>query len=201
MTFSRYTLIAAPTVEPITTSDALSFLRADNADDSAYVAAIISVAREMVDTHTNRSGMRATWRMTCGSWDEAFEGRRFGTRVVRILRTPLASVDHVKIYEPGATTQTTLDAATYVIADGKPGGLWFRDEPPATDDRPDAIQIQFKAGVETAAALPASYVHAVRLLVQHLYDQRAPITMSTVNELPFGLQHLLNQLRAGGVVA
>ena len=190
----HYTLITPPTQEPISVADAVGFLRSSgSAEESALIAAFISAARETVENFTGRSLLTTGWKVVADGWS----GNAF-----TLDRTPLVSVSAVKYYAEGATTLTTLDTSAYaLITTTQPGQVLFMDEPPALAERPDAVQIDFTAGAASPDLIPPTLIHAVRLLAQNYYDNRAAFAASSVNEIPLGLRHLLESQRVGGWVA
>lgn len=200
-----YSLVTAPTEEPIDTLDAVAFLRAD-ASESQYIEALVSVAREIVENFTGRALMAQTWKLTADRWRDCADARSpladsVRARTIKLERSPLASVSHVKYWPAVGSTQLTLDASYYITQTGvEPGRivLKYDQDWPDLADRPDAVEITFVAGYASAAAVPASLRHAVSLTVSHLYDQRAPLNIGNiVNEIPFSLRHLLESQRVG----
>ena len=60
-------------------------------------------------------------------------------------------------------------------------------------------KIEFTAGVTSPAAVSPTLIHAVRLLVAHFYELRTPVNVGNiVNDIPFGLRHLLESQRVSG---
>jgi uncharacterized phiE125 gp8 family phage protein len=196
-----YTLVTGPESEPLEVGDAIAFLRASD-DDAEYVSGLIAVAREMVENFTGRALLTQTWRMAADVWPTG-DGMRW--RTITLDRTPLASVTSVKYWPAGGSAQTTLSADMYTVQTGaEPGRLFlnYGEDWPDIEERPDAVEVNFTAGHTSCATVPATLRHATRLLVSHLYDQRAPLNIGNiVNELPFSLKHLLESQRVGGWVA
>jgi hypothetical protein len=84
-------------------------------------------------------------------------------------------------------------AAAEPAAIQKIGNDW-----PALDDRPDAVQIEFTAGHTPDNPAPAGYLHAMKMLVAHLYEERKPVAFASCNEIPFTLQTLIEAQRIEG---
>jgi uncharacterized phiE125 gp8 family phage protein len=197
----HYILVSAPGVEPVSLDQLCDHLRVDSDDDEAYLAALLPVAREVVETLTGRVCTRSTWRLTADSWEAAAIG--CGGQNVPLFRTPLAAVSAVRYYPAESPTElTTLGAdAYYTITGYQPGILHFPGSPPALARRPDALQIEFVAGHEDPENSPPGLRHAIKLLAANLYENRVPVAFASNSEIPFTLQTLLDNQRLGGWLA
>lgn len=199
----HYTQITAPSQEPVTVADISTFARAGGGpEDTATLQALISVAREFVENFTGRALMSSGWRVVSDSWS-GVTGDTCGD-VLTLDRSPLASVQSVKYYAEDEDTLTTLVAnADYIVIAGTtPGRVQLLIDPPALEDRADAVQVEFTAGATTPASVPPTLIHAVRLLVSHFYEMRSPVVAGiSADEIPLGLRHLLESQRVGGWVA
>jgi uncharacterized phiE125 gp8 family phage protein len=193
----HYYIAIQPALEAVTYKEAADQLRVDSADDTVYIEALIGVAVEYVQDVTGRVGSKATWVCTADSWASLTQGR--SDKTVRIGRTPLVSVTSVQYYAPDATTLTTLSTDEYrVITATEPGILQPLEDWPEVDDRADAIQITFVAGQQDGCGAPPGWKHAVKMLVAHLYEERKPVAFASCNEIPFGLQSLIESQRMEG---
>ncbi len=190
------TRITAPTVEPVTSEEAMAFLRVTDADESPQIESLITVAREMVEDFTGRSLLTQEWKLITSEFCGA---------VIILDRSPLASIESVKYYPASGAALATLSAATYHALTGPMPGLIVlkSDETwPDLADRPDAVEINFTAGAATVDAVPSVLRHAVLLAVSHLYEIRGPVNIGNiVNELPYSLKYMLESQRVGGWVA
>lgn len=187
-----YSLITPPAIEPVSVQEAAEFLRAGCAEDElALIAAIIATAREVVENFTGRALATSEWLVAFESW---------GDGLIKLERSPLASVQSVKYWPADDGAQVTLSGSDYlVITATTPGQIKITADLPALADRPDAVQVAFTAGATAAARIPATLRHAVRLLIAHLYELRQPLAVGNiVNELPYSLRHLLESQRIGG---
>ena len=57
-------LTVAPTSEPITRAEAKAFAKVDVTDDDSLIDALITAARQLVETEQNRQLMPATYELT-----------------------------------------------------------------------------------------------------------------------------------------
>jgi uncharacterized phiE125 gp8 family phage protein len=198
----QYGVAVAHAVEPVTYDEAAEHCRIDSDADETYLTALISVAREYVESVTGRATTQATYLAVAPCWSGFLHPHNLS--VLSLWRSPLVSVSHVKYYAPDAVALSTVSSSLYsAVLTTKPGGIYFAgDLPDADTTRPDAVQIQFVAGHATAAAVPAMLRHAIKLLVAHLYEQRAPIqTGGSISSIPHTLDHILKNQRMGGYFA
>lgn len=195
----QYSITQHPNPEPITYDQASAHLRVDSLDDMEYITELIQVAREYVDAATGRASIRTGYNLTAETWDDLFDACETGY-IIPIFRTPLAEVVSVKYYAPDASTLTTMSESDYrVITLSEPGRIQLTGNLPSVDDRPDAIQIEFYAGSDIQGGVSASQRHAIKMLVAHLYENRVPSgSTNIVNEIPFGLQSLIDTQKIGG---
>jgi uncharacterized phiE125 gp8 family phage protein len=194
-----YTLTTPPAQEPLTTADAVTFLRSGGGEEeAALIASLISAAREVVENFTRRVLLESQWRVVCADWTGG--EITWAGDVLTIDRSPLVSVQSVSYYALGSAVLTTLNQADYVVITGTtPGRVQLITEPPDLAERADAVQVAFTAGASLPTAIPPTLTHAVRLLVAHFYELRTPVNVGNiVNELPMSLQHLLTSQRIGG---
>lgn len=193
----HYSTVSRPVPEAIDYAAAADHLRVDSVADISYIESLISVACDYVGEVTGRVGTQTTLLCTAATWDDLTDGDITG--LIKLARTPLVSVTSVKYYAPDAVTLTTLDAAEYrVITTTEPGMIQPVDEWPDVDDRADAIQITFIAGHTEANPAPATWKHAAKTLVAHLYEERKPVAFASCQEIPFTLQNLINHNRMEG---
>lgn len=196
----NYSLVTPPDSEPITSAQATKHVRVDSEADQDYIGGLIAVAREYVDGITGRVSMESAWRLSAATWQALFGPAQVDT--ISLHRTPLVSVESISYYANGETSLTVIDPADYIVVTGyEPGLIKITGDLPTLADRPDAIQIEFTAGYSTADLVPAIQKHAIKLLVDHLYDQRAPVAFASCQNLPFSLETFISNQKVGGWVA
>lgn len=197
----QISIVTQPTSEPISYDEAAEHLRVDSADDMDYLEALIPAAREWVEGITGRVGMVTTYKLTARRWCDIMP--ETWRMEIPLHRTPLLAVSSVQYYASGESSLTTMSADDYlVITDTTPGMIELDDGVmPATEDRADAIQITFSAGHADAANVPALFRHAVKMLVANLYEQRSPIAAVSMQDIPWTLRGILENLKVGGHIA
>lgn len=163
----EYQLDTAPAADPITLAEAKAACRVTHDDEDSYLALLIDGAVALLDGPTGYLGqaiVEQTWTVRCGP-----------SGVERVLSLPFGPVSDVTaIKTHDGTALTTHDLADFRILFGKfdttiepISGQW-----PAMADRADALQITFKAGASSVAAVPATIKQAVLMQVAHWYDNR-----------------------------
>lgn len=177
-------LLTPPVSEPLTLAEAKAFLRVDHGDDDDVIAAVITAARAHVETATRRALLTQTWRFSCDAWP------RSGRLVPRI--GPLQQLIAVRVFEADGSARAldlesfVLDSAAGVIA-SPPFAL------PAPGRAQGGIALDVICGYGAlAAAVPADLRQAVRMLLAHWYDNRAPLPGSAV---PAGIAALIAPYR------
>lgn len=179
------TLTTVPGEEPITLAEAKSHLRVTTDDDNALLEALISAARQLVETHTNRALITQTWQWrldTFPSWG------------LRIPHAPLVSVSSIQYVDGDGATQTLATTEYTVDAKSDPGRITpaYGKSWPNTRWQMNAVIITFVAGYGNAAAVPYQIKQAMLLVLGELYERReAAIAGTIINEVPLGVRALL----------
>lgn len=192
-----YTRTSAPATVALTYAQAAEHLRVDSAADQAYIEALIGVATEYVEGITGRVTVPTEFALEAPDWQSIIHPGT--TSYVRLMRSPLVSVEWVEYFAPGASEPTTLDAENYRVNTGSlPGVIQFLGSLPALDERADAVRITFTAGYAEGEA-PAMLVHAIRFLVSHLYEARSPVNIGNiVNSIPLTIEAMIQNQRISG---
>lgn len=179
--------IEAPTVTPISLADVKDQLRITASDEDDYLTALIASAVSFVDAR----GVLGR-AMISQKWGQSLQ---YPSGRVYLLMTPVNEVTAIKYYDADNVQQTATLSDYRLIANGS----WAYVEPvsgaswPAAFNRPDAVTIEFMAGIgETADDIPADLRHAMLLLVSHWYQNRETTSDTDLREMPFGFDALLN---------
>ena len=197
----HYSITTAPTFEPISYDAAAENLRVDSESDMELISGLIPVAREMIDAVTGRASVTTVYTLAGATW-AGLAGNdslnRAGNISIPLYRTPLVSVDSVKYIDSNNTEQTMPEADYFAVDLLEPGRLVITGDLPDLYDRPDAIRIEFTAGRATAGEVSAMHKHAIKMLVHHLYEERATVTPANLKTLPWSLDAIVQQLKLGG---
>ena len=194
-------LLVGPTQEPIQPSDMLAHSRILAWDaDNGLIQTYITAAREYVETKLHRQLLTAQYLLTL----DQFPGRqvddyrpptwRYG--IIRMPLPPLQSVQSVQYVDPGQSTQpyqfTTLDPSLYQVSlntePGRVAPAAFQVWPATNPLVMEAINITFTCGWTAPSLIPARIIHAIKMLVAHMYDNREPVVENAASKLPYGLR-------------
>ena len=159
-------LLTAPTVEPVSLTEAKAFLRVDTSDDDDLITALIVAARSHAEMQTRRALITQSWRLVRDAWPP--DGR------IEVLPAPLRAVTAARVYDAENVTHGVDTAAFTADVAAAPAILSFPPWSLQQPGRPAAgIELDVQAGYGDAAAdVPAPLRHAIKLLVAHWYENR-----------------------------
>lgn len=194
VTTDQITEVTAPTVEPISLTEAKSHLRVDISDDNTLIGTYITAARQYVENYTGRSLVWRTYRayLPC-----------FADEII-LPQRPISSITSVYYYDTASPGALTLLASTYYslvnnVLRRTYGSTW-----PSVAYRDDAVQVTFVAGFDPTSSpitdytesIPQAIKSAVKLIVGDLYENReAQHTHNTVVQANATVKMLLDQYR------
>lgn len=185
---------AAPSVEPVTLSEAKLHCRVDTATDDTLITSLITAARQLAEEITRRALITQTWDLKMDAWPD--------DTVLELPLPPLASVTSVSYKDSSAVT-ATFGSSNYTVATS---GIYGRivllegvSWPSVTLYAAEAISVRFVAGYGLAVNVPQAIKQAILLLVGHYYENREAVLMpmgGSMVQLPIGVQSLLMPYRA-----
>lgn len=195
MLYRSLRTITSPVVEPVTLAEAKQHCRVDGNADDAYISALITAAREWVETYM----------------DEALVHQQLQVRMdffpveIELPRPPMAaSGTHTAVvvtYTLNESKQTaTLSEQSYrVDRDSKPGvvrnnygGSW-----PAHLSDQNSVAVTWWAGRgASGSSIPQGVRSAILWLVGMWYEKRMAADAS-LTEVPFGVRAMLDAHRWG----
>jgi uncharacterized phiE125 gp8 family phage protein len=177
-----WTLVTAPTKEPVTLPEAKLHLRVDGTDDDDLINALITTARVHVESITRRKLLTQTWDYTLSDWPCAAAFKLpFGN---------LQNVTSVKWKDEDGTETTLTPTTDYLVeTNGSEcgrivlpyGGTW----PSGTLYPSNAITVRYVCGWTTDENVPYPIKAAIKLLLTKLYESRGEDTVGagqTVHE-------------------
>jgi len=184
-------LLDAPATTPITLAEVKDQLRVEGSDDDTLLTRLIDVAVAYTDVKGALGQAMITQKW--GQWVNSTP-----PQTVSLILGPTTGVTAVKYYDTDGVLQTDTLSNYQVtgtefatIIGPKTGFSW-----PVTQDRSDAIRIEYEIGYGAATTdVPQTIRHALMLLVGHWYDTRENTQMDELSNIPFGFESLLNMHR------
>jgi uncharacterized phiE125 gp8 family phage protein len=114
-------LVSAPAQEPVTLSEAKTFLRVDGTDDDTLITSLLVTARRLCEEYTKRTFITQTWRTVFDRFpiDEDADELELmlgldTPRAIQLSRQPIQSISSIKTTST-ANVQTTVASATYTL--------------------------------------------------------------------------------------
>lgn len=159
---------SAPTIEPVSLAEAKHHLRVDHSEDDGLIAALIVAARARAEDVTGLALLPTRYRWTFDAFPET-------DRLMHLPVGPARAVIAVR-YLDAALVQQTLAASSY-FSDVTSLPARIRLSPtaagwPFTAAVPGAVEVEFTAGRDDAAAVPADLRQALLLMVGTWYETR-----------------------------
>lgn len=186
-------VITPPAVPVVSLDDAKAQCRVDHSDDDAYITSLIGVATQHIaapDGWLGRSLVnqvlehRVDGFLWCSPPDLPLPGR------------PIVSITSIK-YDDTDGVEQTLDPSVYRLIGSTSNprlALAYGKSWPSTRRQAEAVRIRYTAGYgATAASVPLPIVHAVKLLIEHYYENRSAVTTdgNAPAVMPLGVDALL----------
>ncbi len=169
----RVERISSPAVEPVSLSQAKTFLRIDGSDEDALIADLIKTARIVAEQECAKSFITQSWRI---SYNHTAPAR------VALPNGPVQSVSSVSIVDDDGGA-SVIDAGSYHL---DASGMTLVLELGLSGHR---IEIEYVAGYGDAAGdVPGDLIQAMLLHVAHLYEQRDSILPPTFSMLIYAQQ-------------
>ena len=196
-------LVDGPSQEPISLDDAKDHCNVDVGDDDALITGLIVAARETVEAHTRRKLVTQTWDLTLDTFADC-DYYRDGA--IWLPFPPVSSITSITYLDTSGDSQT-WDSSLYLtdLPTG-PTARRARITPaygiywPSTYSVMNAATIRFVCGYGTEPEdVPASLLHAIKMLVSHWYRIREPVSVGAGNTtavIPVTIDHLLWPFRA-----
>ena len=186
----RYTITdvtTATTSEIVSTADLKAFLRVTHSDEDSLIEAMRDAAVLHIENMTNTRLGDRTVLLTYEEVYDKFE----------IPIGPVSGTGFLLSYRTGPTTTVTLTQNTdyYFNYLRNPAQVELIRTPSAYDHTFLKLNLTATVGY-FEAAVPKPLVHAIKLLVAHMYELRQPeITGTITTKLKLGLEALVNPYR------
>lgn len=195
MQYQTLRVATPPALEPVTLTEAKSHLRVDTDADDAYIATLITAAREWVESYLDRALITQQLVMTLEVLDDD----------VHLPRPPMATqgtATAVSITYTAPTGGTvSMSAQSFRVSRYETPGeitpLYGQTWPPNLDDE-NAVTVTWWAGYgDSGSSVPAAIRHAMLMLIGTWYERRASADNLGGAEVPFGVRSLLDSQKWG----
>lgn len=192
----------APTVEPVTLTEAKAWLKLDTSDDDSLITDLIKGARQAAEDFTRRAFITQTVTLTLdlqpSNLNNALgEGmyelpvsELYGTlpNSIELPRQPIQAINSVTTYALDNTSSVFANS-NYILANSRLslnfGVIW-----PVGLRRTNACVISCKCGYgDTAASVPEAIKNGIKMHLLAMYDGRI------ATDLPPTTQNLYRQYR------
>ena len=188
-------LVTAPSVEPLTLTEAKLYLRVDQSTEDNLISGMVVAARQWVETYTRRALVTQTWDFRYESFMD--------TRQPLILpKAPLQSVTSITYLDEDGVSQT-LASSNYSVrtlsgATAGRGYIELNDDvslPSLYTDALAPVTVRAVCGYGAAAAVPDGVKMAIYLMLGDLYEQRQETMMSVSSKTKTTIERLLGPYR------
>lgn len=195
MQYRSLTTLTPPALEPVTLAEAKQHLRVDISTDDAYIASLITAAREWCEGYCDQTFVHTRYRMTLDSFPTEIE----------LPRPPMATSGTVTAV---IVTYTLENQSTAVLAanqyrvdrEATPGVIrtLYNGSWPSHLLDYNAVTVSWWGGAgPTGASVSQRFKSAVLWLVGMWYERRMAADAVTMSEIPFGVKALLDNAKWG----
>ncbi|TCP43937.1 head-tail connector protein [Rhodovulum marinum] len=175
-----------PAALPVTREELKAHLRITSTAEDDLLDGCLAAAIDEIDGTglLGRAMISASYTLTRGP---------AAARDVELEIGPAQSLEAIAFVKADGSTVAGDIGDFALISDGERAFV-RGDWPSGLGDRPDAISITYRAGFgDTAAAVPATLRHAVKLLAAHRFEVRDEVVIGTVaTQIPLGVERLVN---------
>jgi uncharacterized phiE125 gp8 family phage protein len=169
---SGLVIATEPAEDLLTLAEAKDHMRVTNSEEDDYIDKLILATRYLIEAKLGRVLVTQTW-------DAYFNCFPSGD-TLRLPFGQLQSVGSVK-YTDSDDTETTYSAANYdVVTWEEPGAVVLKNgiQWPTVTLRPaGGVVVRFTAGYGAVADIPENLIHAAKIAVEDLYQNRESVTL------------------------
>lgn len=197
-------LITAPSVEPLTTTEAKDFARIGTTADDTLVDNLVKAARLQVEHYLGRSLVNTVWDLFIDAAPQPADRRSFTSDVypvyglpaiVELSRSPVSAVASVNVTNDAGTESAVATTVYYTDLNREPARVILKEDQSWPDhrDHGSSMRIRYTAGYGSAASdIPEAIRVAIRQLVATYYEHREQIIVGTISsKLPTIVEALL----------
>lgn len=158
-----------PASEPVSLSEAKSFLRITDSDDDALLSSLVSAVRQKAEAWTRRSFITQTWTL----WNDSVPDGS----ILSIPLSPLQSVIHIKSYDL-ENIASTFDPSKYLLdSASSPGRIGLNDGQtwPTGLRKINTLETEFVSGFGDASSVPESIKQGILQWVKLLFANKSKL--------------------------
>lgn len=178
-------LTVPPPTEPISLTEAKTFLRIDTTEEDTLIQSLILAARVHTEHLINRKLITQTWSLFLNNWPKANE--------LQLPLNPVQSVNEIKTYD-GSGIPTIWASENYTVDTlFEPARIIKNTNWPTPAQSTNGIEISITAGYGNSATdAPEPVRQAIRHLITHWYENREPVSLGeNTLTIPDTVQSLL----------
>ncbi len=178
-------LTTPPATEPITLTEAKTFLRIDTTEEDTLIQSLILAARVHTEQLINKKLITQTWSLFLNNWPN--------TNELQLPLNPVLSINEIKTYDTSGspTTWPSENYTTDILS--TPARIIKRTNWPTPEQSTNGIEISITAGYgDTVTDTPEPIRQAIRHLITHWYENREPVSLGeNTLQIPDTVQSLL----------
>jgi hypothetical protein len=209
-------LIAPPSVEPVSLAQATAQCRVVDAAENAIFNGLITAARQYAERITGRAFINQTWQQSfdrfppmvrfgpgSGMRREDFTDGEYGLgRAILLFKAPLVSVTQIQ-YLDNTNTLQTLASSTYTVDPAAVPGVITEsytgtvlNQWPDTFGVRNAVTVQYLAGYGASGSnVPVDLQQALLLIIAHWYVNREEVVDGAMARVPMAAAEILESYR------
>lgn len=169
--------LTPPAQEPVSLSEARTFLRLDQTTEDDLLGTLITAARLMVEAASGRLLVDQAWRIVIDRWPDSGE--------IRLPLSPLSAITAARVYDALGAPQPVAPTALQLDKLADPPVLRVVAEVPEIGRAHGAIEIDVIAGFgATAIAVPVLLRQAVLRLAARWFERRGDVAGRDALALP-----------------
>lgn len=169
--------------EPLSLTDAKTFLRVQHTADDDVITAMIKAARLSGEKLTGQSFIARTWRASfpasCGTGNE-------------IMQSPVTSITSVKEWDPDTQAYVAVSDTVFTPSNFGFGWVEYPAVIPKPTDKNFGVQVEFAGGYST---LPDDLLSALKMHVAFLYENRGDVEAIDGVKIPRAAEFIYRQYR------
>ncbi len=196
MNYRSIKTVTQPIVEPVSLAEAKGHCRVDSTTDDAYIASLVTAAREWVEAYMDESLVHQQLTMKMDGFPVEIELPRppMATAGTTTAVTVTYTLDETGTTATLSSTQYRVDRdSTPGVIRTNYGGAW-----PGHIMDYNAVTVTWWAGRGSSGNdVPQGVRNAILMLVGHWYERRLAAEAGSLNEIPFGAKALLDAQRWG----